>query len=218
MRTLYPIVGHRNGLVLSARSVRNPYLAKRFDGERQLTFRNANDSGESAARRTPEEQGYFERLQSCIPVEVLAVYITISNQIDTPRDANGITPDGWVALASVATCSLACLVYSSVAAKQIGSPAFWTHGLAQIAALLIWIYATDSVVLEALDHQQIPALSTLLIGAFTLFCGFLIPTTTKLGPPEEDDVDEPPDDGLSTKVSGQNLATAAAPQPSTGNI
>jgi hypothetical protein len=142
-------------------------------------------SAPASAAPPRDWQGYLDRIQSYIPAEIIAFYIFINSLVD-PASApvwRGWSHDDIAALIGLVLGLAACFLYARMAAANDRNPAWRTQGVLWAVAFLIWVYAIDAKVLEALNIELVPAFAGLLLGGFTLFSGFVIPSGVT--PPDE---------------------------------
>lgn len=212
-RTIYPVEAKAGLVSLTGQRIRHPHAAEHRAALPAGRSLDTDGSTPRMRKRTAEEQSYLERVQNYIPAEIVAIFIFVNSLVATPVDTNGkVTPEGWVAVAAVIICALACFVFARVAAKQDDNPTFWLQGWMFVIALLIWVYALDAKILQVIDHRPIPALSGLLLVTFTMFSGLLVPTVKRVEPPSDASGKGRPDPSDPQQVlSADPAARAAAP-------
>lgn len=183
-RTIFPVVSSSGFFEITAEKTRVSALPSMAQS-RQMSLDPKPDR--AVRERSAEEQSYLERVQNYIPAEVIAIFIFVNSLIANPRIEDSISVEGFVALASVAVCVVACFVLAKVAAKQAENPAYKLQASMFVVALFIWIYAMDAKVLDVLELEPIPALSGLLLVTFTVFSGLIVPKVAVDAPPEDEE-------------------------------
>lgn len=128
---------------------------------------------------------YLDRIKAYIPAEVVAFFIFVNSLVlgsplrspGAPSDKTvqeSLTIDGMVAIASLALGVLLSFLYARVAAKGGDTP--WrVQGLVTAIAFLVWSYAIGGQGYAALNLHIVPSLAGLLLAAFTIVSGFIIP-------------------------------------------
>jgi hypothetical protein len=170
------------GFTLSTKSVPAPGTA-------------ADDlQGDDATGDTPRPtmQSYLDRVQNYIPAEIIAFFIFVNSLIGG-TDAERTTALGflkiggaedWVGLLALALGLLACWLYAFSAASNDHHRSWKIQAFMWTIAFLIWIYAIDAKVLAVFGIKLVPSLSGLMLAAFTLFSGMVVPKKDEVTPTE----------------------------------
>lgn len=173
-RSIFPTQGSGGpGFTLSTKSVPTPMTAA---GDLQQEDATGSTS-------PPTMQSYLDRVQNYIPAEILAFFIFVNSLIGGTDIERTTTlgflkiarAEDWVGLLALALGVFACWLYAFSAASNDHHKSWKIQAFMWTIAFLIWIYAIDAKVLAVFGIKVVPSLSGLMLAAFTLFSGMVVP-------------------------------------------
>ena len=130
-------------------------------------------------------KNYLDRVKAYIPAEVVAFYIFVNSLVlgldlrETTQPPQGdpqtfLTVHGHVAILALVLGIIFSGFYARIAAKGSGQP--WkVQAIVTIIAFLVWSYAIGGRSYEVLGWAVVPSVAGLLMGAFTIASGFIVP-------------------------------------------
>ncbi|WGW05514.1 hypothetical protein [Tropicibacter oceani] len=133
-----------------------------------------------AARDANSTQTYIDRVRNYIPLEVIAFFIFCNAMIDNGEApqllwSGSASPDDFVAVATVLVSLVGVVIYVKTAAERADTGTWKLHAVVSCLAFLVWAYAIGAEALPVLGIPQVPSVSGLLLGTFTLFSGLVVP-------------------------------------------
>jgi hypothetical protein len=143
-------------------------------------------SASAVSDANPEAaKSYLDRVKAYIPAEVVAFFIFVNSLVlglnlrvttqppgSDPQSV--LTPDGYVAISALVFGVILSLLYARVAAKSSGQP--WVvQAIVTAIAFLVWSYAVGGRGYEVLNLAVVPSVAGLLMAAFTVVSGFIVP-------------------------------------------
>ena len=161
------------------------------------------------------EQSFIDRVRAYVPLEVLAFFIFVNSMIGddqtlTPEQMRAagyekpwptlwsnsppLTPDDYVALATLAVGILATIIFVRTSSAADGRQTWRVQAVVSVLAFLVWGYAIRAEAYYVLDVPFAASVSGFLLGTFTLFSGLIVPVEPDSAPPAED----PPPDTFGT--------------------
>ena len=182
-RSIFPTRGGGGqGFTLSTKSVPAP----------GTTAGDLQEDDATGGTLKPTTQSYLDRVQNYIPAEIIAFFIFVNSLIGstdtTETTAVGFLtiagPEDWVGLLALAFGVLACWVYAYSAASNDYHRSWKIQAFMWTIAFLIWVYAIDAKVLAVFGVKLVPSLSGLMLAAFTLFSGMVVPKNDEASPTE----------------------------------
>lgn len=207
-RSVFPNPASSGPFTFSTRKMPPPASQPLPRGEDQLRMQIALATGKNNANPERDLQGYLERVRNYIPVEIVAFFMFVNALVTDKNltDPTGILVDGWVAIASILVSIAACVMLVRANAQAEDVKVWKLQAVMTVISLVIWTYALDAKYLDVLKIEQVPSVSGLLLGSFTMLSGFIVPNMPTYDHDKDDgeDDEEQPADPLHVgpKITG----------------
>jgi hypothetical protein len=131
-----------------------------------------------------DANSYLDRVRAYVPVEVIAFFIFVNalvmgatlRTVAGGGPGTGVTVDGYVALIALIMGAVAAWLLTYVTSKvKNESRAASVQAVVSMFAFLVWSYAMGAKGYEVIAVPIVPSVAGLLLGAFTLFSGLVVP-------------------------------------------
>ncbi len=143
-------------------------------------------SGGTVDTANPDDaKNYLDRVRAYIPIEVVAFFVfanslVLGTELKTSKIVEKVTvtyltTDGWSALAALVIGALATLLTAFLASRAKGRQVWLTHAAVSLLAFGAWSYAIGARAYEILNIAIVPSMAGILLAAFTLFSGLIVP-------------------------------------------
>lgn len=145
-------------------------------------------AGSIGPKTSDKANDYLARVRAYVPVEVVAFFIFVNALVlgtalmTTPADGSPstLTPDGYVALLALVTgAAAAWLLTYAASKKKNGGRAAVVQSVVSVFAFGVWAYAMGARGFEVVHLPVVPSVAGLMLGAFTLFSGLVVPVKAK---------------------------------------
>lgn len=124
-----------------------------------------------AAAAAPKLDSFFDRVIKYIPADVVAAWVTVRGLVAT---AAAEVPKDTILWIAAAVGLVFTVLWTYKNTKEPGKPPATTQIAVATAAFAVWVFALGGEPVESIEWWE-PLYGSLLLIAFTLFSGLIVP-------------------------------------------